>query len=157
MMGLLRRSPPLLFVGCIALGAAAMGAQAPADPPPPSSLHDPQPAVPAAAAEPPRALMVSLFAGFIAAQALDVHSTLRGLDAGGREANGAMRWATGDPATFITLKAATTTATCLIVDRVRRSHPRGAMFLLVGIDAAYAAVVAHNYLSTGRSPLAAGR
>ena len=64
--------------------------------------------------------------------------------------DGAMRWATENPARFIGLKAATTTATCVILDRIRRRHPQRAMFLLVGIDAAYAVIVAHNYTAGRR-------
>jgi hypothetical protein len=86
-----------------------------------------------------------LYSTFIATQALDLHSTLRAIDAGYREANRMVRWATNSPATFITLKAATTATSILLVDRLRRNHPKPALFLLVGLNTTSAVVVAHNY------------
>lgn len=93
---------------------------------------------------------ISLYSGFITTQALDVHSTLRAIDAGSREANAAMRWVTGSPARFIVVKAATTVGTTLILERLRRTHPKPALFLLVGLNSASAVIVAHNYRAGAR-------
>jgi hypothetical protein len=93
---------------------------------------------------------VSLYTGLAAAQALDVHSTLRAIDAGSREANAMMRWATASPARFIAIKAATTAGTILILERLRRTHPKHALFLLVGLNSASAVIIAHNYRAAGR-------
>jgi hypothetical protein len=96
-------------------------------------------------AQPPRAVFPVLYSGFIATQALDVHSTLRAIDAGAVEANAAMRWATESPARFIALKSATTTGIVFVVEKLRKKHPKTAMFLLVGLNSASAVIVAHNY------------
>lgn len=100
---------------------------------------------PAVKSAPPRPLFASLYAGLIAAQALDVHSTLRALDAGHAEANPATRWATGNTATFVAFKAAATAGTIYLTERVRKKHPKGAVVILATIDSLYAFVVAHNY------------
>jgi uncharacterized protein DUF5658 len=92
-----------------------------------------------------RGIVVPLYAGLIATQVLDVHSTRRAIGEGRREANAMVRWATSRPAAFIGFKVATTTGTVLLVERVRRTHPKRALFLLAAIDSAYAFVVAHNY------------
>jgi hypothetical protein len=96
-------------------------------------------------AGPSRSTFASLYAGLITTQALDVHSTLRALDAGHTEANPVARWATGNPATFIAFKAGATAGTMYLLERVRKKHPTRAMILLAIVDTAYAFVVAHNY------------
>jgi hypothetical protein len=101
--------------------------------------------------QPPRAVFPALYSGFIATQALDVHSTLRAIDGGAVEANAAMRWATESPARFIALKSATTTGIVFLVEKVRKRHPKTAMFLLVGLNSASAVIVAHNYRTGSRS------
>jgi hypothetical protein len=101
--------------------------------------------------QPPRAVFPALYSGFIATQALDVHSTLRAIDAGAVEANAAMRWATESPARFIALKSATTTGIVFLIEKVRKKHPKTAMFLLVGLNSASAVIVAHNYRAASHS------
>lgn len=92
-----------------------------------------------------RHAITSLYAGFVAMQALDVHSTLRALDAGHKEANPLMRWATTSPVALVSFKAAATAGTVLVIERVRKKHPMRAVFLMAAVDSAYAFVVAHNY------------
>jgi hypothetical protein len=92
-----------------------------------------------------RHAITSLYAGFVATQALDVHSTLRALNAGHKEANPLMRWATSSPAAFVGFKTAATAGTLLVIERVRKKHPVRAVFLMAAVDTAYAFVVAHNY------------
>jgi Domain of unknown function (DUF5658) len=112
-----------------------------------------EPAAPVAEREQPmvdsrggsRLVFSSLYAGLITTQALDVHSTLRALDAGHREANPVVRWTTDTPAAFVSFKAATTVGTMYLIQRVRKKHPKRAMLLLAAIDTAFALVVAHNY------------
>jgi hypothetical protein len=93
----------------------------------------------------PTPVVTALYTGLATTQALDVHSTLRAIDGGSREANAAMRWATKHPATFIGIKAATTAGTLYLIDRMRPRHPKAALFLLVALNSASAIVVAHNY------------
>jgi len=94
---------------------------------------------------PPRQLFSSLYVGLVTTQVLDIHSTLRALDAGHREANPLARWATGNPVTLVAFKTAATAGTMVLVERVRRKHPMRAAILLAAVDTAYAFVVAHNY------------
>jgi hypothetical protein len=90
-------------------------------------------------------LFAPLYMGLVATQALDVHSTLRALNAGHREANPMMRWATSHPATLVSFKTAATIGTTFLLQRVRKEHPKRAVILLAAMDTAYAFVVAHNY------------
>ena len=90
-------------------------------------------------------LFGSLYAGLITTQALDVHSTFRALGGGHAEGNPMVRWATSHPALLIGVKAATTTGTIAVVERLRKKHPRSAAFLMTAIDTAYSLVVMHNY------------
>jgi hypothetical protein len=94
---------------------------------------------------PSRHAFSTLYVGLIATQALDVHSTIRALDAGHKEANPLARWATANPITLVAFKAAATTGTMYIIERLRKKHPKRALLLLAVVDSAYAFVVAHNY------------
>jgi hypothetical protein len=96
-------------------------------------------------AAPARHVFSTLYAGLVATQALDIHSTLRALDAGHREANPLARWATSNPLTLVAFKTATTAGTVFIIERLRKKHPKRALLLLAAVDSAYALVVAHNY------------
>jgi uncharacterized protein DUF5658 len=102
-------------------------------------------AIPTATRRSSNGLFASLYIGFAATQVLDVHSTLRALDAGHSEANPMMRWATSRPAAFVALKSATTAGTLFVAERLRRHHPKSALLMMAAIDSAYAVVVANNY------------
>ncbi|HEX5475306.1 MAG TPA: hypothetical protein VFX12_11640 [Vicinamibacterales bacterium] len=88
---------------------------------------------------------VSLYASFVTLQALDLHSTLRAIDAGAVERNPALKWTNMQPATLIALKATSATGTILLAHRLSKNHPRAATVLMVALNVAGAAVVAHNY------------
>src|SRR5437870_2309681 len=77
-----------------------------------------------------RALFSSLYVGLVTTQALDVHSTIRALDAGHKEANPLARWAAANPVTLVAYKTAATAGTLFLVERVRKKHPVRAVFLL---------------------------
>jgi hypothetical protein len=64
---------------------------------------------------------------------------------GAREANPMMEWAVGTPAAFYAIKAATTVGTLAVVEHIRKKHPKRALAFIIAIDAAYSAVVIHNY------------
>lgn len=93
----------------------------------------------------PRALLPSLYMGDITLQILDAHSTLRALDAGHVEANPLMRWSANHPVALVSMKAAATATTIYLVEKMRKKHPRRAVLLMAGINAASALVVLHNY------------
>jgi hypothetical protein len=87
-----------------------------------------------------------------ALQTLDVHSTLRALDAGAREGNPIFApMLPGSSGVLIASKAATTAGMFLLTDRLRRQHPRAAVWTMIVLDSAYATVVANNYAAGGRA------
>jgi Domain of unknown function (DUF5658) len=98
----------------------------------------------------PRGLLPALYAGNIALQVMDTHSTFRALDAGLVEGNPLMRWTTAHPVAFVSMKAAATASTILVAERIRRKHPRRAALFMAGVNTAYALIVSHNYRATTR-------
>ena len=89
--------------------------------------------------------LVPLYASFVGLQALDVHSTLRALDRGGRETNGLMAPLTQRPAAFVALKAGSTAGILYLTERMRRHSPTAAIVMMAVFNSAYATVVANNY------------
>jgi hypothetical protein len=86
-----------------------------------------------------------------ALQTLDVHSTLRALDAGAREGNPIFApMLPGSPAVLIASKAATSAGMFVLTNRLRRQHPRAAVWTMIVLDSAYATVVANNYAAGAR-------
>jgi Domain of unknown function (DUF5658) len=92
----------------------------------------------------PRALP-PLYVSFAALQALDLHSTMKGVGKGGVEANPAMKGLVREPAAFVAAKIAATAATFYISERLWRRHRVGAVVLMLAVNGAYAALVANNY------------
>jgi hypothetical protein len=86
-----------------------------------------------------------LYASYAALQIVDVHSTNRALDRGGVEANLLMRGVAGSPLPLTLVKASAAASTIYLVERVRRRSRMGAMLTMVGLNSAYAIVVATNY------------
>jgi hypothetical protein len=85
-------------------------------------------------------------------QTLDVHSTLRALDAGAREGNPIFApMLPGSSGLLIATKAATSAGMFLLTDRLRRQHPRTAVWTMIVLDSVYATVVAHNYAVGARA------
>jgi Domain of unknown function (DUF5658) len=98
----------------------------------------------------PRGLIPALYAGNIALQVMDTHSTFRALDAGMVESNPVMRWTTEHPVAFVSMKAAATATTILVAEKIRRKYPWRAALFMAGINTAYALIVSHNYRATAR-------
>ncbi len=119
----------------IRLGLAAAAAQMPSAP------IQPRSGIP----QSPRGLMPALYAGDIALQVMDTHSTFRALDAGLVEGNPLMRWTTAHPVAFVSMKAAATASTILVAEKIRKKHPRRAALFMAGVNTAYALIVLHNY------------
>jgi hypothetical protein len=93
----------------------------------------------------PRGLRPALYAGLVTLQALDTHATFRAIDAGHREQNSLMQWTIEHPAAFISMKAAATAVTVLAAEKIRKRYPKRAMVFIAAVNAAYAAIVVHNY------------
>lgn len=79
---------------------------------------------------------------FVGLQALDLHSTHLALNAGAQEGNWVMR---RPLAGQIAIKAGMTTAVLFATERGKSRHPRLMMWMLTGINCAYAGIVVHNY------------
>lgn len=89
--------------------------------------------------------LIPVFASYAVVQALDVHSTLRALNAGAVEQNPFMTPLVRHPVAFVGLKAAITAGTIFAADRLSRHHRLAAYCLMFAMNSAYAVVVAHNY------------
>ena len=102
------------------------------------------------ATERPRGVLLPLYVSFAALQALDAHSTLRALDNGAAEANPLMAGLAGTPAALVAVKAGVAASTIYLVEKVRVKSRGAAIALMVALNSAYAAIVAHNYRTTRR-------
>jgi len=97
------------------------------------------------------AVLAPLWVSFAGLQILDIHSTMRAPDFGAREANPLVRGLLASPAAFVASKAAVTTGLIYVSERLRRRHPRTAVLMMIGLNSAYAAVVARNYIAEARA------
>ena len=108
------------------------------------SMPTPEVSASAAPSGRPRALG-PLYISFASLQALDVTNTLRALDRGAYEANPVVAPLVNSPAAFIAMKAGATAAVIYLTERLRKRHPVRAVFLMVGLNSAYAGILAHNH------------
>ena len=71
----------------------------------------------------------------------------------GREANPLMQSFVDRPAAWVAVKAGATGVIIFASERLRKTHhPAAAVMLMIGINSAYAMVVAHNYAVANRAP-----
>ena len=115
-----------------------------------SETQVPVPAIPREAAVPvtsglPKGVQPALYGGLVVLQGLDVHSTLRAINAGHYESNPVMRWSVQHPAAFISMKAAASAATIYVAEKIRKRYPKRAMLFMAAVNSAYALIVVHNY------------
>jgi hypothetical protein len=97
------------------------------------------------------ALLASLYAATAVMQALDVHSTMKALEAGAVEANPLMSGVTKNRGAFMAAKAAVAAGTVFAVQRIAKRNKVAAIVTAVAINGAYAMVVRHNYkIARGR-------
>ena len=137
---------PVLPVARDAVTSVVSSAPAPA-PANPFHLTEPAPA-------PRPAALMPLYGSLIGLQALDIDSTMRAIASGaGREANPLMQSVVGRPAALVAVKAGATGAIIFASERLRKTHhPAAAVMLMIGINSAYAMIVAHNYAVANRAP-----
>jgi hypothetical protein len=90
-------------------------------------------------------VFLPLYASFAGLQALDAHSTMRAIRAGGREANPLLRDLANRPAGLLALKAGVTASTIFLTEKMRVKNRVGAMVVVAALDSVYAMVVVHNY------------
>jgi len=86
-----------------------------------------------------------MIASFAALQVFDAVSTRKALSAGASEANPAMGAIAKNSTALFAVKAGSAAATAYFVERMAKTHPRRATIVMVVLNTAYAAVVAHNY------------
>lgn len=91
----------------------------------------------------------ALYWSLAALQGLDAHSTRRAVEAGAREASPLMAPFAGSSPMLLAVKGGATIAAFHAAERFRKTHPRMAMAMMIGINAAYSAVVVHNYRTAG--------
>jgi hypothetical protein len=89
--------------------------------------------------------MLALYASTVALQALDVHSTLKGLNQGAVEANPIMTGITAHRPVFIAVKAALACSTVIAAHRIAKRNKVAAAAMLIAVNGVYAYVVARNY------------
>ena len=94
----------------------------------------------------PRALM-PLYAVQITLNALDVHSTMRALDAGHREGNPLFN--DGSASKMIGAKVASTVLSVYLAEKLWKKNRVAAVVMMAGINAGMMAVVANNYRLAG--------
>lgn len=92
-----------------------------------------------------RGVLLPLYVSFATLQMLDVHSTLRGLDAGASEANPMVRGIVERPAAFVALKGGMAAATILLTDRLRGHSRPAAIITMIALNSLYATIAARNY------------
>ena len=85
-----------------------------------------------------------LYLSLGALQALDTYTTYRVLQTGGTELNPVVRNVTGNFAAILGVKAAATAGTVYFAERAWKKHRRGAVILMVAINAVTAAAAANN-------------
>lgn len=89
--------------------------------------------------------LTPLLASYVTLQALDISSTYRTHGNGGSEANPLIRQALDSPATLIAIKAGSAALTVAVTNHLSKRHPTAAVLLMIGMNSAYATIVAHNY------------
>jgi hypothetical protein len=94
------------------------------------------------------AALVPLYVAYAGLQALDAHSTLSAIEAGGREANPMVRGTLGNPAGMFLLKSGSAAAVVFLSEKVWRRNRTAAVITMVALNSAYATIAAHNYRST---------
>jgi hypothetical protein len=132
---------------CISIAIVPVTARAQSDEPEATPAPTPPFHLTEAAPVPRPAALMPLYGSLIGLQALDVDSTRRAVASGaGREANPLMRSVVGQPAALIAVKAGATGAIIFASERLRKAHhPVAAVMMMIGINSAYAMIVAHNY------------
>ena len=97
------------------------------------------------------AALVPLYVSFAALQVLDVHSTLRAPEFGGREANPVVAGMLGSPAALVAAKAGMTAGIYFVSERMWKRNRGAAVLTMIALNSAYAAIVARNYAIEARA------
>jgi uncharacterized protein DUF5658 len=116
-------------------------------------LKDPDPeTAPAPRAEtshPDSRSLVPWYLSFASLQALDIESTARVINGGGREANPIVASVWQSPIGLTAVKAGATAGLIYAAQRLRKENPKAALLLMIGANSAMATIVAHNFAVAG--------
>ncbi len=89
--------------------------------------------------------LIPLYAGFAALQALDAHSTISAISNGAVEANPLLGGVASHPGALLAVKMGAAVGTIFVAEKLWKRNPVAAVALMVGLNSAYALIVAHNY------------
>jgi len=91
-------------------------------------------------------MLMPLYGSIAALQTFDVYTTIRAMRYGGREANPIVRNSLEMPLAISLVKGASTAAVLFAAERLwRQQHRTAAVIMMIGVNAGYAFLVAHNY------------
>jgi hypothetical protein len=105
------------------------------------------PIVPLAARDERPAALLPLYSMFASLQVADAHSTLRALARGGREVNPLLSGFARSPGAVALVKGASFVGIVYASEKLWHRHRALAVLTMVGLNAGYSAVTAHNYLA----------
>jgi hypothetical protein len=91
------------------------------------------------------AALPALYASLAGLNALDVYSTSRALDNGAREVNPLAAPAAGHAGMSLAIKAASAVTSIYFAEKLWKKNRAGAVVTMIVVNAATAAVVAHNF------------
>lgn len=94
--------------------------------------------------------LVPLYASLAVLQGLDIYTTSSAMSRGAVEANPGMQAVAGNAWASTAVKAAATAGSIYFIERAWKQNRKGAVILATVINAATAAVVAHNTQVSGR-------
>ena len=103
-----------------------------------------------ASAQPESKALNLLHISFVTLEAVDVYTTVRGVNAGAVEANPLMRSTASNPVGLTAMKAGVAASSILLTRRMARDHRVAAIVLAAAVNSAYAAVAVHNIRATRR-------
>lgn len=105
-------------------------------------LTAPRPSTPLTASS---VALGTLYVSTAVLQGLDVHSTLTGMRSGATETNPMMKGLVKSPGAFIVMKAGVAAGTIMAARSLAKKNRATAVLALVAFNAAYGAIVMHNY------------
>ena len=89
--------------------------------------------------------VLAMYLATIATQMLDVHSTLHAVERGAVDANPVVRGLVGNPAAFVSVKAAVGVGVAYATHRIARRNRTAGIVASIAINSACLMIAAHNY------------
>jgi len=95
------------------------------------------------------AALIPLYATFAVLQGLDARSTLTAIHSGASEANPLLGGVASNSGALLAVKMGAAAGTILVAEKLWHHNPVAAVALMIGLNSAYAIIVAHNYHVAG--------